>query len=370
MEKFFNQVKGALKIGSDKTTTFDVTFHEAKLGMTLSAGPDGQAVVTTVLPGGPAAKGGVACNDVIATVDGTNAPMYNEVVTVVGVLGRPLVIGFYREGKKQSIGEERAGVNTESKKPLSALQRAQEAARRKIEERQTQKPHQAPPMTEEEKEERRKAALKAAEARTKNWDKRLQKGRQATQAKAPGEGGENKFTASTNAETKRIVELAKQQEAATAQRMGYNPYEARLMGHTAARAAVQGAGGGEGGIPLANQSQSSPVPLAAEEPPASVIDREAVGGRGEGREEVEEEWIGQEAAMAEGIAAEVEEALGGVLAQEHTVALVAIQTIRKMLQNMATKSGEDKFKRIRLGNPNFQGKVGSVDGGIEVSESA
>lgn len=43
-------------------------------------------------------------------------------------------------------------------------------------------------MTNEAKTERREAVLKAAEARTKNWDKRLNKGRQASQAKTTTNG--------------------------------------------------------------------------------------------------------------------------------------------------------------------------------------
>lgn len=43
---------------------------------------------------------------------------------------------------------------------------------------------------------------------------------------------DNQFQDSDNAETRRMVELAKQQEARTAASMGYNPYEARLMGNT------------------------------------------------------------------------------------------------------------------------------------------
>lgn len=40
----------------------------------------------------------------------------------------------------------------------------------------------------------------------------------------------------------------------------------------------------------------------------------------------------------------------------------------KMMRNMAANSSEDKFKRIRLGNANFNSKVGSIDGGLEVSK--
>lgn len=43
---------------------------------------------------------------------------------------------------------------------------------------------------------------------------------------------ENQFEDSNNAETRRMVELAKRQEERTAANMGYNPYEARLMGNT------------------------------------------------------------------------------------------------------------------------------------------
>lgn len=42
-------------------------------------------------------------------------------------------------------------------------------------------------MTAEEKADRREVALKAAESRTKVWDKRLNKGRQASQAKTAGQ---------------------------------------------------------------------------------------------------------------------------------------------------------------------------------------
>lgn len=48
--------------------------------------------------------------------------------------------------------------------------------------------------------------------------------------------------------------------------------------------------------------------------------------------------------------------------------LTAVTTMLKMMKNMTLKSKEDKFKRIRLGNPNFNAKVGGIDGGIEVSD--
>lgn len=47
--------------------------------------------------------------------------------------------------------------------------------------------------------------------------------------------------------------------------------------------------------------------------------------------------------------------------------MTAVQTMLKMLKNMAAKSSEDKFKRIRLANANFHSKVGGVDGALDVS---
>lgn len=52
------------------------------------------------------------------------------------------------------------------------------------------------------------------------------------------------------------------------------------------------------------------------------------------------------------------------------MSLTAVSTMLKMMKNMRAKSSEDKFKRIRLGNANFNSKVGGIDGGIEVSKSS
>lgn len=48
------------------------------------------------------------------------------------------------------------------------------------------------------------------------------------------------------------------------------------------------------------------------------------------------------------------------------VSLTAVTTMLKMMKNMSANFKEDKFKRIRLGNANFNSKVGGIDGGLEV----
>lgn len=47
--------------------------------------------------------------------------------------------------------------------------------------------------------------------------------------------------------------------------------------------------------------------------------------------------------------------------------MTAVSTMLKMMKNMSANFTEDKFKRIRLGNANFNSKVGGIDGGLEVS---
>ncbi|CBJ30220.1 conserved unknown protein [Ectocarpus siliculosus] len=330
---------------------------EQHLGISLSPGPNGESRVTGVSNGGAAAKAGVRVNDTIAAIDGNASPAAHEdLVDVVRAIGRPVVIGFHRSG---GGGKEAKGAGATAQEP-GPFQRAQDAARRKMDE--IKGPPQPPPMTAEAKAERREAALKAAESRTKDWNKRLNKGRQASQTKS-GTGGvtENQFEDSGNAETRRMVELAKQQEARTASSMGYNPYEARLMGNTAARAAISGAGDSGAGAPLT--SPPPPDRQATTPPPAAAA--AATANLGE-----KEEWIGEEAAMADAVAAEIEGALGAVLEQEPGVSLTAVTTMLKMMKNMTAKSSDDKFKRIRLGNANFNSKVGGIDGGLEVMTAA
>ncbi|CAN0339798.1 unnamed protein product [Ascophyllum nodosum] len=227
-------------------------------------------------------------------------------------------------------------------------------------------------MSEEEKAQRREAALKAAESRTKDWDRRINKGRQATQAKsATKDTVGSKFEGSTNEETRRMVELAKEKEQRTAASMGYNPFEARMMGNNVARAAIGGAETG-GGISITDADTSSHAQGEARQ------SRSPPGGNGNGlrvtnpagRKEEGDDFSGEDAALVEAFATEIEEALGTVLEQGHNISLTAVQTMLKMMKNMAAKASEDKFKRVRLGNANFHTKVGGVDGGLEVMIAA
>eukprot|EP00904_Undaria_pinnatifida_P004058 jgi/Undpi1/13653/HiC_scaffold_9.g03307.m1 len=306
-----------------------------------------------VKAGSAASKSGVRAKDVVKAVNGNPCLAYDNLMAIIGAMGRPVQMEFRRLGADGGDGGGGGGggggARSQSEEP-GPFQRAQDAARRKMDE--LKGPPQPPPMTAEAKAERREAALKAAESRTKNWDKRLNKGRQASQAKTASDGVvDNQFEDSQNAETRRMVDLAKRQEAMTAARMGYNPYEARLMGNTAARAAITGGGEAGGGSSL-----PPPPPLPSNQQTTPSRPPEVVG---------DEDGI-----LAEAIGQEIDKALRTVLEQGLPMSLTAVQTMLKMMKNMAAKSSDDKFKKIRLGNASFNAKVGGVDGGIEVMMAA
>lgn len=80
--------------------------------------------------GGAAAKAGVRVDDVVVSIDGSNSSVaYKNLIQIIGALGRPVVVGFQRGGGDAGGGAGQVGTRGEEFGPL---QRAQEAARRKL----------------------------------------------------------------------------------------------------------------------------------------------------------------------------------------------------------------------------------------------
>lgn len=78
--------------------------------------------------GGAAAKAGVRVNDVVVSIDGSNSSVaYQDLIQIIGALGRPVIVGFERGGGDAGGGGARA-------QETGPLQRAQDAARRKMDE--------------------------------------------------------------------------------------------------------------------------------------------------------------------------------------------------------------------------------------------
>lgn len=85
------------------------------------------SLTDTVIPGGAAAKANVRANDVVEAVNGNPSPNYSGLIAVIGGVGRPVEIAFYRPGTS-SDGGKPSGTGREP----GPLQAAQDAARRKI----------------------------------------------------------------------------------------------------------------------------------------------------------------------------------------------------------------------------------------------
>ncbi|CAM9696923.1 unnamed protein product [Chrysoparadoxa australica] len=345
----------AAKLGKDKGAAaeyFDCTFSEERLGLTLGKqGGTGRALITKVE--GEGAKLNIKVGDVIIGVAGPDGsqidgvPNHDEFLALAGVLGRPLTLTLQRaaskaKGKGKTLQEQWKDVQAAAKE---GFERQGNGKGRNHQPR-------PPPLTEEEKRAQRAKALAAAEGRTSEWDKKLARGRKQTLAKEERAAPVvNTFEASENEETKRVVQLVKQQEAETAARLGYNPYESRTTGHSEARAAITGGSTSPPRYAVSNNgfpgsSQAAAAAAATELSPEEAREKEHITG-------------------------EVDFAIATVISSgEGDSAQVALQTALKMLTNMVKREHEAKFRRINCSNAAFQGKLGGHPGGTDVMEAA
>jgi hypothetical protein len=196
--------------------------------------------------------------------------------------------------------------------------------------------------------------VKAAQDRGSAWDKRVAaaSSKKKLSGKDDGRPVFDHDTSQKSSETARIVAAAKQSEQKAVREMGYNPFKPLLSSNLVPQPAAEttavpfsggrhvlGGGGGSGGLAQIGSSSRDREELDAIEPE----DSEAVNA--------------------------VNEALGMLLsAAEADSAGVqtAITTAAKMLKAAADSPDESKFRCIRLANQNFQTKVASVPGGLEL----
>lgn len=190
-------------------------------------------------------------------------------------------------------------------------------------------------MSDQEKEARRDAMATAAATREKQWDKKVSRGAQARrqEEKRKEQEQEQQGTFDIQSEqTLKTVEAAKRSEQELAQSMGYNPYEPVIS--TATK------GGGAGSTSHATAKSSTPHSTD------SFTDVE------------------------EDVHLQLNDALQCLLPQEDAIAFekgkVCVDTVVKMLTNLATSPDEPKFRSIRLSNKHFSSKVAEVEGGLEL----
>lgn len=148
---------GGQRLGS-ASETYDVGFSEDKLRITLNRGPQDRPVIGGVERGGEADRGGVRPGHVIVAVEGNPVSSFDDVMAILGALGRPITITFKPEKQRASAGPS-ASAKKSGGGGLGAFGQKKRAP-------------PPTPLTPEQRAEQRAAALAAAEARGKQWEKR------------------------------------------------------------------------------------------------------------------------------------------------------------------------------------------------------
>lgn len=335
---------------ASSVTVFDVSFPQPQLGMVLRSRQDNKPEVDDVVEGGSAEALGILPGDLIVGIEGNIVESYESFIEVVGAFGRPVTVRFSRASNG---GQSRAAA------PSSSSSSSSSSSRFGLGFTQKSAPPATAPLTEEEKDSRRAAMVKAAQDRGSAWDKRVAaaSSKKKMSGKDDGRPVFDHDTSQKSSETARIVAAAKQSEQKAVREMGYNPFKPLLSSNLVQQPAAEttavpfsggrhilGGGGGSGGGGSGGLAQIGSSPRDREELDAiEPEDSEAVNA--------------------------VNEALGMLLsAAEADSAGVqtAITTAAKMLKAAADSPDEAKFRCIRLANQNFQTKVASVPGGLEL----
>mmetsp|Transcript_1499 Transcript_1499/g.2045 ORF Transcript_1499/g.2045 Transcript_1499/m.2045 type:complete len:423 (-) Transcript_1499:240-1508(-) len=343
--------------------TYEVAFSGDKLGFTLNRGPRDQPLVGNIDKNGTAFRSGVLSDDIVVGVEGNPVHTFDDVMAIIGALPRPIHLTFAR-----------GQPGARAARPSSSSRRAQQGSY----------VPPAPPvvLSEEERQARREAQLKATEARTSKWDKKLADNKKEKLLKKKAEGDRLAPTDPNDysEETKKLIDIAKAREAEEVARMGYNPYQVQMSSNQQARAAIVGTGPdpnagtpvisnpGGGGTPSPSMA---PLPAAQMPPPGQVAAPEAPTQYVDDPEiENQNRMLAlNRAAESEIFGAQIEDSLAILLSQDNDVSAKAIKTIQKMIGNISKNQHEEKFRKVRMGNPNFDEKVGSITGGIEVMQA-
>ncbi len=305
-------------VNSDESTTFDVIFEEMTLGIQFShpldeSGKPNTAAVRTlvvhdIVTNGEADKKAVRKGDEIISVDGNDVKSYDEFVMMVKALERPLTVQFRRLLPKPPSSDSGFHVWRRDNEP----------------------PSNVFTLTQQEKEDRRAAMKAAADSRAGAWDKKVKASarKREEDSKNKGSSGgiyshpEAASVGDQNPVTQRAAKMAQHSEKAQAAEMGYNPF-----------------------VPQMSMSMKTSSTESATEDAAQS---------GQGKVSLEDE--DEEAFTL---------ALGMLLSSEVAEAQVAacVTTISKLLGNLCTSNGAEKFRRLKRGNAAIQNRILNVPGG-------
>ena len=346
---------------------FDVAYSDATLGMTfLNDTFDAQKkidtsvvkdqVVNSVINESESHRNGIQVGDVILSVEGNAVRSFDDFTMLVKALERPLHIRFRRPCLPPTAPLQRSN-STGSNGSGSALSEAELA-------------------------ERREANIRAAENRADAWDRRVKtsstvrKDKEREKEKRGGGGGagmnahkEAAERGNSIAATQAAAKAAKATEAHLAASMGYNPFQPHMSFSSASGCLV---------------TESSGAAATATATAGNLLKGSPRNGSMAGADDKRLASTGVFAFNSQNMPAvelteddeeTVDLALGMLLSNEivrtednseNDIVKICVATVCKLLDNLTSSNGEEKFRSIRVGNAAISSKVLVVPGGLQL----
>ena len=338
-------------------TEYEVSFTEPTLGLQFSHPPgtltsdSRPLIVHGLVAGSQSEQLGVRPGDVVLCVEGNAVPSYDAFAMLVMALERPLAVRLRRSlpsPPSPGASASSAGAGAAAASVFN--------------------------LSDTDREARRRAMQAAADSRAGAWDKKVKataRAREARDKRAAGSalgaaaGGifahpEAAAVGDSNPATQLAARRAQQQEARVSQEMGYNPFTPHLSsGGGAGSASASASPAGSSTSSAASSPRAAPASAGAAANTAGAGPGAGAGtGASAGIEEPSEEER-EEVDLALGLLLSSSAEGGGA---EEAVAL-CVSTIAKLVGNLTTSGGKDKFRRVKRANAAMQTRVLGVPGG-------
>lgn len=339
-------------MGSANEGEYDLLFYEERIGLEVDSFGKG-IVVSHLLPGKEAILKGVKEGDMVIALEGNEVNSPESFVGFMSGLGRPVNLRFKRLFK---MGEDKQLPGNPSQ-PASVFNRVggnQSSS--------SQSPRG------ESMEERRARMAQAAKAREGNnkWDKQSKAGR----SRSVEMDVDTSEHVDYSDETRRVVQSAKGREAQMIRELGYNPFVPVMASTNKSGSA---AASGMNSATTANDPNNRAPASSSAAAPTPAATSQTVTRQGEPWTDLHQELV--ESLCDEALAmllsvsgGEVGDETGNTSGQE--LVTLCIATTTKMLENIKNNPKEQKFRSIRVQNPNFNAKVYSIPGGKQLFTAA
>lgn len=326
---------------------YGVTFTEESLGLKISPTQTSDDMIrpsiTSVISDTEASRAGIQCGDIIISIEDNEIHSYEDFVSIVSAIPRPVTLKFYRPQLKTTN-------TTTSSNTLKSI-------------------FKSPPnltISLEEKEARRLAMIKAAQDRESAWDRKISNGRKNKtnnndiNSKVKPVYDHSAAAEINNPETVYRVEMAKKAEEKAVKSMGYDPFKPHMSFSS-------------GNSEKSNKNNIlSPLSSTTSSPRFASNNEKSISQ--DVINQVNDIDINYEEDHPNVL--EVDDALSLLLSngtnnEELAEKLkTALTTIIKMLSSLAKNRIDPKYRSVRVNNKAFQSKVVSLPGGIELMLAA